>query len=305
MTRGFITVATGSDSYYIQARNLLHSFKLFNQESPFAIICDRKNKYTEEFDDVVIIDNPKFDYLDKFRILKDCPYDENIFIETDCLVYHNLEHFWGLLSREYDLTSFGWNDSKLSRWFPDEEYASEKFLKGQKTIPTFNPGYLFIRKGKNAQKMFSDAMKIIDLVENDKYCSYQEDGSLDGTLYVNRKLRDDPIFFMIMALNNCLCTERPKAGKCIFLPSVKKIKKISFSEGRLELISDREYNECNILHFSSRRAREEGLYLQQVLVLNMIINRKSKFLVKLFESKVVLFICNIYMKLKTFLKRKR
>lgn len=57
--RGFVTVATGNEYYYKLARNLLRSYRIFNFKYPFAILCDRNNKYTEEFDDVVILDNAR------------------------------------------------------------------------------------------------------------------------------------------------------------------------------------------------------------------------------------------------------
>ena len=59
MTRGFITIATGKELYYQLAKNLLLSYKLFtDQPYPFAIMCDRENEYTKDFDDIVILENP-------------------------------------------------------------------------------------------------------------------------------------------------------------------------------------------------------------------------------------------------------
>ena len=54
MTKGFVTIATGKEMYYAMARNLLMSYRFHNHGGPpFAIICDRENNYTEDFDDVV------------------------------------------------------------------------------------------------------------------------------------------------------------------------------------------------------------------------------------------------------------
>ena len=48
MTRGFVTIATGSENYYRIARNLLRSYRLFTASPmPFALICDKENEYTE------------------------------------------------------------------------------------------------------------------------------------------------------------------------------------------------------------------------------------------------------------------
>lgn len=51
MTRGFITIATGKELYYQLAQNLLKSYRLYSRNPmPFAILCDRENTYTEQFD---------------------------------------------------------------------------------------------------------------------------------------------------------------------------------------------------------------------------------------------------------------
>lgn len=93
MVRGFVTLATGNEKYYKMAVNMLHSFKVHNPKAKMAILCDRENEYTDEFDDAVILENVNGNYKDKFRLLVDSPYEESIFIEPDCLIYHNLDFF--------------------------------------------------------------------------------------------------------------------------------------------------------------------------------------------------------------------
>ena len=78
--RGFFTIATGNEKYYKFASNLLKSYRLHNLKYPFAILCDRENEYTKDFDQVVLLDNVKNSYQDKFRMLIDSPYQEGIFM---------------------------------------------------------------------------------------------------------------------------------------------------------------------------------------------------------------------------------
>ena len=114
MTRGFVTIATGNERYYKMARNLLRSYRLSAKEPMrFAIIADRKNKYTDEFDDVVILENPTHSWMDKMMLLTDCPYDENLFIDADCLVYENINFFWSCFENGADFSCFG--DKKLDK----------------------------------------------------------------------------------------------------------------------------------------------------------------------------------------------
>ena len=67
--RGFVTIATGAERYYDIARNLLRSYRMFASiNCPFAILCDRENEYTEEFDDVFLLEKAYCNYLDKLQL---------------------------------------------------------------------------------------------------------------------------------------------------------------------------------------------------------------------------------------------
>ena len=93
--RGFVTLAVGDEKYYKLATNLLNSYK-YNTKNfmPFAIIADRCNEYTEKFDKVVLLERATYSYMDKLEMLNHPPYDENIFIDADCLAYGDINEFW-------------------------------------------------------------------------------------------------------------------------------------------------------------------------------------------------------------------
>lgn len=268
MTRGFITLATGNIKYFKMALNMLKSFRIHNPNAPFAILCDQHNQYTEQFDDVIILEQSYRDYRDKFSLLINSPYDETIFIEPDCLIYRSLDFFWDLLSQESDFSSFGWNDGGIGCWFKDENIKQHLYkiipeIDSNTDAPVFNPGYLFIRRGPNCNKMYEDCLRIASVISNDhilgKYLP----------ILCNNKLRDDPIFALAMTVNGFICHARPKEGKCIFLPSKYKINKIDILNGLLDVTdkSQKQFTDCALIHFSTRKATEEGLYLwQSVLV---------------------------------------
>ena len=108
MTKGFVTIATGKEMYYAMARNLLMSYRFHNHGGPpFAIICDRENNYTEDFDDVVVMDSPMFSYLDKLRLPELAPYDETIFIDADSLVLRDLGGLWDVVAKSPDYGIYG------------------------------------------------------------------------------------------------------------------------------------------------------------------------------------------------------
>ena len=148
-------------------------------------------------------------------------------------------------------------------------------------LPTFNPGYFFVRKGDKCRKIYADVLEMISTINKDPVLLQ------DPWLFCNNHLRDDPILWFSMAKNGCKCTESPFIGKCVFLPSIIKISQISLSRGKLDVFWFRPLTDCNILHFSSRRAKEEGLYLHQTIVLKLLSKGWHKWIIYAFESKPV------------------
>ena len=271
MTRGFVTLATGNIKYYKMALNMLKSFRLHNPGVLFAIVCDRENEITAQFDDVVILEKANGDYRDKFSLLVNSPYDESIFIEPDCLIYRNLDFFWELLSKESDFSCFGWNDGGLKCWFKTPETMDQLLniipeLSDNPDAPLFNPGYFFIRKGDKCKKMYNDCIDIAEKLLSDNILNSYE------PILCNGKLRDDPIFNIAMTLNGFICTAKPKEGKCIFLPSKYTINSIDLKKGKLDVTDKKgkESKDCALLHFSTRKANEEGLYLWQYVLLQIL-----------------------------------
>lgn len=292
INRGFFTIATGNEKYYMLASNLLKSYRLHNSEYPFAILCDRENEYTKDFDQVVILDNVKNSFLDKFRMLIDSPYQEGIFIEPDCLIYRDISCFFDMLAKESDLSSFGWNNGLLTTFFDSTERIIEKYGEDIKTTPLFCPGYFFVRKGTVCEKIYHEANSIAQwIIDNDIT-------SDNPRLITRGTLIDDPIFFIAMKLNNCICVEKPSKGKCVYLPRVKKIEKVSLRKGILDVIQEKEYTECNLLHFTTRRCVEEGLYWHQCIALKMIYRQFPVFITRFFESMFFILIFQLLKKTK-------
>lgn len=93
MSRGFITIATGDKKYHEMAKTLVRSYKL-TSASPvrFGVITDEADDKFEEFDDVVLIKDATCSYMDKIDIMRYSPYDETIFIDSDCNCIQRFKH---------------------------------------------------------------------------------------------------------------------------------------------------------------------------------------------------------------------
>ena len=116
--RGFVTIATGHERYYALARNLLRSYRCFAETPvPFAIIADRENEYTAEFDHVILISDASNSYNDKLKLFRELPYEETIFIDADSLAYGDLNTWWDIFRNAGDFSLFGyaWRDLDCGR----------------------------------------------------------------------------------------------------------------------------------------------------------------------------------------------
>ena len=101
-------MATGKDEYYILAQNLLRSYHFHTRSPmPFAIICDRENEYTADFDVVILMDNPQYSVFDKLRLPELAPFAETIFLEADCLAYRDLNGLWKVFKDGPDFGTLG------------------------------------------------------------------------------------------------------------------------------------------------------------------------------------------------------
>lgn len=196
MTRGFITLATGRDMYYEFAKNLLLSYKLFCDDPyPFAIMSDRENEVTAMFDDVVILENPTVSYFDKFELLTRAPYDETIFIDSDCLAYADLNDFWKYFADADDFSAAGTNyplDSARGL-FNYEEIGAYRDRVSCK--PDIHGGLYFIRRGETCNAIYKDSCYIAEHYNEFKWPDFCAPNA------------DEPVLCLAMAANGCKATD--------------------------------------------------------------------------------------------------
>lgn len=192
MTRGFVTIATGNPFYYELAINLLMSYKLYTASPyPFAIICDKENEYTAQFDDVVLLSDAKKNYFDKFELLIRAPYDETIFIDADCLAYGDLNQYWDYFKDADPFTAGGYDfpiDSQDGLFWEDSigDYKGRVHWK-----PSIHGGLYYIRRGAVCDAIYAEYQNIMD--------HYQEYRWPDNCV-------DEPVFGLAMAAHGCHST---------------------------------------------------------------------------------------------------
>lgn len=192
MTHGFITIATGDEQYYKMAVNLLHSYRHFSPSPlPFAILADRENAYTAEFDQVRIFPTVHRNYLDKLTMFDLLPYDVNIFIDADCLAYGDLNGLFEVFRDADDFSCFGRVlplDDKTG-WF---EYENLGELQSRVSyVVGLHGGIYYMRRTDTCRAVLETAQALVP-----HYGEYGFKGNFATP-------GDEPLVALSMALHQC------------------------------------------------------------------------------------------------------
>ena len=254
MNKGFITIATGKEEYYELARNLLRSYRHFCREPlPFAILADRENEYTAEFDDVIIFpDGATNSYLDKLCLAEFAPYDTTVFIDADCLAYGDLNVIFDHFRDADDFSCFGRVlplDDKTG-WF---EYENLGELQEKVSyVVGLHGGIYCMRKGNLSCKIMEDAKSFIP-----DYQKFGFRGKFD--------LGDEPLVALSMAVNNCHPIPFIPEDICCYWEHENQVD-MDVTRGKATV--DGQYNTI-LLHWGTRFTR--GLhYKKQVALLEIM-----------------------------------
>lgn len=192
MTYGFITIATGDEQYYRMAVNLLHSYRLFAEEAlPFAILADRENEFTAQFDDVRLFPSAHRNYLDKLGMFDLLPYDVNIFIDADCLAYGSLNELFAVFQNADDFSCFGrvLPLEDKTGWF---EYENLGELQSRVSyVVGLHGGIYYMRRTDTCRAVLETAQTLVP-----HYGEYGFKGNFATP-------GDEPLIALSMALHQC------------------------------------------------------------------------------------------------------
>lgn len=260
MTRGFITIATGNAFYYTLAGNLLKSYRLFTDEPyPFAIMCDRENEITAEFDDVVVLEHPLNAFWDKFSLLKKAPYDETIFIDADCLAYADLNAYWDYFRDADDFPASGPNHPIDSEEGPFQKGQVAPFNDRVHWKPRICGGLYFIRKGPVCDRLYDDCQYI---------CQHYDDYTWPD--YCAPKA-DETVLGLAMAANGLHATEVDPTNYAI--PWDVTHMEQDLLTGKLRYATEWHpmVEQGRLIHFSVRYCKKP-MYIVEVEKLNLMLN---------------------------------
>lgn len=287
VTKGFITIATGKEQYYEIAQNLLRSYRFTAKNPlPFAILCDAENEYTKEFDDVCFFDESKCNYLDKLEMFDLLPYDINIFIDADCLVYRDINRLFDVFENADDFCCFGRVlplDDKTG-WFEYENLNAD-LQKQIDYVVGLHGGIYYMRKTSKCKKVLDDA-KAFAL----NYADYKFKGKFTNP-------GDEPLVALSMAINNCKPIPHDFSAIFCYWECENNIK-LSFKNNSAYVMPPNVYTD--IVHWGTRFTKSP-IYLKQICALNLLQENKPNIMLSLSDFKYNFII--FYNRIFAFAKR--
>jgi hypothetical protein len=193
-------------------------------------------------------------------LLENCPYDENIFIDADCLAYANLNCYWEAFKDADDFSVFG---KALPLDSTEGLFRKEGTAEWQNKVHfvTHLHGVIyFIRPGKTCKELLDLCYKIIE-----NYNHY--------TIPYFEKPADESVFALAMAIMNLKPTLR-KPEYYIFLPVADYIK-ADISTGYLEYkaAKDSTVKDGMLVHWANINTNK-ALYKREALQLDYLYAKK-------------------------------
>ena len=191
-----LTIATGKKLYIDMAANLARSFALWNADTSigFYIATDQPQLLPEDikaFVKVIPVQSGELGegFSTKLHLDKLAPDGQTLFIDSDCLIYGNLETVFKKFAGHAVSVIGGYISS--GEWFGDVADICKKFK--IKELPKFNGGIYYLENGDKAKKVYELARQL--------ELEYDEIGFV--------RLRNRPNDEVIIALAMALTNEEP------------------------------------------------------------------------------------------------
>ena len=146
-SEGILYVATG-ERYIREAVFSSQSFKQTMPDVPQAIFVDGKELLSEQdqklFDHILEVEDPRYNFLDKMRPLKDSPFDRTLYLDTDCYSLSSCYEVFDLL-KTFDLAAA----YAVHRGGHESEMCPDCF-------PQLNAGVIAYRRSEKVLDLFRD-----------------------------------------------------------------------------------------------------------------------------------------------------
>jgi hypothetical protein len=195
---GIITIALGEKRYIEMSKMLALSLLHTNPNIKRAIVSDAgEAEFTGLYDYYIPCDarfgsglNQKL-YVDKYS-----PFEETLFVDSDCLVFDQLDDMIDLCRRHVFVVFGGQINS--GEWYMDVSGMCKKF--NLKSIPLFNGGTYYFNNLSLATKIYDEARKL------------KKDYLALGFKEFRGSINEEPLIAVAMAINGVEAVEDDGIG---------------------------------------------------------------------------------------------
>lgn len=240
MSRGFITIATGDSKYHTMAKTLVRSYKLTSKEPmKFGVITDDPNDKFEEFDDVVYIQDATRSYMDKINIMRHSPYDETIFVDSDCIAFGDLNVYWEDFQGISDFSAYGkvFCEDSDAAWFKVSETG--QYAESLHYSIDLHGGIYYFKRSANTDRIYKTCIDITNNYESFRFKNF-------------KKPADEPIIALAMAVNGA--KPIPSVGdRFCFLRNTKCLKGNFFNRKLCYWFNGGSVAAGRLVHFGTSR----------------------------------------------------
>ncbi|WP_144107718.1 hypothetical protein [Paraburkholderia sp. BCC1886] len=237
-TKGYLVVAFGADRYINLAIALGRSLLLHEPDTPRAVVTDcARTELSQIFTHVIPYDASfGSDVLQKMHIDLYSPFDETLFIDSDCLVVRPLIHVWKRFEGRY----FGAMGSRYLRSGDRDNFLNvERTLRNFRvdSLPKFNGGVYYFSRSDESNRFFEYARSLIP--RHDEFC----DASFRGVP------ADEALYSVAMAAHGIELVDFCEAGMYTPIGSKGKIEVDVFAK-RSYFVKEGRAVRPDIVHFA-------------------------------------------------------
>jgi hypothetical protein len=182
-SRGVLTLAFGKPRFIEQVKSLGRSIQLHSQRTQSAVVTDSDDPELKELFTQVIPYRPEFgsSVRQKLHLNLYSPFQETLFIDSDCLVLGDLEPFWAAFAGQ----TFGVPGSKFLRRGVTDPYLDVAFTLehfGLEKLPKFNGGTYYFDRSDKAAQFFSTARELLANWKDLRFAEFRRDGPADEAI---------------------------------------------------------------------------------------------------------------------------
>jgi hypothetical protein len=183
--RGILTIAFGDQRFIEMAKSLARSLLIHDPEIPRAVVTDSSDPKLHSLFTHIVDYRPEYgsNLRQKMHIDLYSPFDETLFVDSDCLVVHKLDPYW----RTFQTAPFGLSGNYcVLRAGASEEYMDVDFLLERFSVsglPKFNGGIYYFKRTPEANAVFKTARMLMENFRELRFKEFRGDGPNDESLY--------------------------------------------------------------------------------------------------------------------------